>query len=120
MRRRTNPITFSNARDLRHSQTDAEVKLWSVIRNHGLDNTHFRRKHAIGGYIVDFCSPRKKLIIELDGEPHLGQQDYDAECTAILESKGYQVLRFWNSEVVNYIDGVLFTILDSLNAKHKQ
>ena len=66
--------------------------------------------HAIGNYIVDFCAPRKKLIIELDGSQHLEQEEYDQERTKDLESRGYRVLRFWNNDVMNNIDDVLKTI----------
>jgi very-short-patch-repair endonuclease len=71
---------------------------------------NFRRQHAIGSYVVDFCSPKHKLIIELDGSQHLDQGDYDTERTAFLKSRGYRVLRFWNYDVVNGIDGVLHVI----------
>lgn len=76
---------------------------------------HFRKQHAIGNYIVDFCAPRRKLIIELDGSQHLEQQSYDIERTEFLKSKGYQVLRFWNNDVMNNIDSVLNVIWDTLN-----
>jgi very-short-patch-repair endonuclease len=64
---------------------------------------------------VDFCAPRKKLIIELDGSQHLEQEEYDAERTAFLESKGFRVLRFWNQDVMNNMDRVLKVIWSALN-----
>ena len=79
-----------------------------------MGDVHFRNQHAIGNYIVDFCAPRKKLIIELDGSQHLEQQEYDDERTAYLKSKGYKVLRFWNNDVLNNTDSVLTVILDTL------
>jgi very-short-patch-repair endonuclease len=79
------------------------------------DGIHFRRQHAIGLYITDFCSPKAKLIIELDGSQHLEQEEYDTERTALLESKGYRVLRFWNSDVMNNIEGVVGVILEELS-----
>lgn len=63
---RGNPNTKRNAIELRKEPTPAESKLWSRIRNDQLGVT-FRRQHAIGNYIADFCSPKAKLIIELDG-----------------------------------------------------
>jgi len=78
------------------------------------DGVRFRRQHAIGNYIVDFCAPRKKLIIELDGSQHLEQQEYDQERTRYLESHGYQVIRFWNNEVMKDVEGVLLAILQKL------
>jgi very-short-patch-repair endonuclease len=112
--RRTSPRIFSNARELRHNLTKAEARLWQVLRMHQSGNVHFRRQHAIGPYIVDFCAPRQKLIIEVDGGQHLEEQDYDAQRTEFLESKGYRVLRFWNNEVVKDRNAVLQVILDVL------
>jgi len=74
----------------------------------------FRNQHAIGNYIVDFCSPRRKLIIELDGSQHLEQEEYDEERSAFLKSKGYKVLCFWNNDVLSNIDSVLTVIWDTL------
>jgi len=102
------------AGELRHNQTEAEAKLWSRLRAHRMVGVQFRRQHAIDNYIVDFCSPRRKLIIELDGSQHLDQVDYDVERTKHLESKGYRVLRFWNHDVMNNIDAVLNTIWNEL------
>jgi len=107
--------TRANARQLRRDQTLAETKLWLALRSHQLENIHFRRQHPIGNYIVDFCAPQAKLIIELDGGQHLEQQEYDAERTEFLESKGYRVLRFWNRDVLNNLDGVMIMILDAVN-----
>jgi adenine-specific DNA-methyltransferase len=74
----------------------------------------FRRQHPIGIYIVDFCAPREKIIIELDGDQHGKQKEYDELRTAFLREKGYRVLRFWNGEVMRNINGVLETILNCL------
>ena len=107
--------THANARQLRRDQTLAETKLWLALRSHQLKNIHFRRQHPIGNYIVDFCAPQAKLIIELDGSQHLEQQEYDTERTEFLQSKGYRVLRFWNSDVMENLDGLMIMILDALN-----
>ena len=61
------------------------------------------------------CAPRKKLIIELDGNQHLEQQEYDSERTKFFESKGYRVLRFWNNDVINRLEDVLKVISNTLN-----
>ncbi len=113
---RTAPKIFARARDLRHNQTEAESILWQALRSHRLNSAHVRRQHAIGPYIVDFCAPRQKLIIELDGGQHLDQAEYDAERTAYLESKGYRVLRFWNDEVIQNRDAVILVILEALGS----
>jgi len=89
--------------------------LWSRIRNDLLGVT-FRRQHAVGNYIPDFCSPKAKLIVELDGSQHFDQAEYDEERTKYLEAKGYQVLRFWNNQVLNDIEDVIKTIVFALAA----
>lgn len=80
-----------------------------------MSGVHFRRQHAIGHYIVDFCSPARKLVIEVDGGQHLEHKDYDARRTAFLESRGYKVLRFWDHEVLMELDVVLQVIFDATN-----
>ena len=103
------------ASELRKNQTEAEAKLWSRLRAHRMNGVQFRRQYAIGNYIVDFCSPRRKLIIEVDGSQHLEQNEYDSERTRFLESKGYRVLRFWNDAVLKDIDTVMNVIWDEAN-----
>jgi len=115
MHKRTMPKIFKRAKELRRELTPVEIKLWARLRAHRMQDIHFRKQHAIGNYIVDFCTPRRKLIIELDGSQHLEQEEYDLERTAFLESKGYKVIRFWNNEVTNNMDSVLSVIWDVLN-----
>ena len=107
MHKRTTPKIFGRAKGLHRDMTPAESKLWAYLRAHRMKDVHFRNQHAIGNYIVDFCAPRRKLIIELDGSQHLEQEEYDAERTIFLEAKGYRILRFWNNQVMNDIEGVL-------------
>jgi very-short-patch-repair endonuclease len=111
---RSNPHTRHYAIELRKETTLAERKLWSRIRNDQL-GVSFRRQHAIGNYIADFCCPGRELIIELDGSQHLEQKEYDEERTIFLEMQGYRVLRFWNHEVMNDIENVLKVIWNTLN-----
>jgi very-short-patch-repair endonuclease len=101
---RSNPRTKHQAINLRKTSTPAESKLWSRIRNDQL-GINFRRQHAVGKYISDFCSPQAKLVIELDGSQHMEQDasQYDAERTRYLESRGYRMIRFWNNQVMNDI-----------------
>jgi very-short-patch-repair endonuclease len=120
MHKRTTPKTFGYAKSLHRNMTLAERKLWERLRAHRMGNVHFRNQHAIGYYIVDFCAPRIKLIIELDGNQHLEQQDYDAQRTKYLESRGYQVLRFWNHDVMNDIEGVLQVIHKTCEEKFER
>jgi very-short-patch-repair endonuclease len=112
----TTPKMMHLAGKLRQNQTEAEAKLWSRLRAHRMAGVQFRRQHAIGNYIADFCSPRRKLIIEVDGSQHLNQSEYDSERTRYLEAQGYRVIRFWNNDVMNNIELVLSAILSELDA----
>lgn len=112
--KRSTPKTLHRAGELRKDTTPAEKKLWAYLRAMREDGVHFRRQHAIGRYITDFCAPREKLIIELDGSQHLEQTEYDRERTACLESRGYKVIRFWNNDVVNNIESVIIAINHAL------
>jgi very-short-patch-repair endonuclease len=107
---RANNKTKHKAILLRHEPTPAEVKLWRYLRTDRLDGFSFRRQHAIGPFITDFCCIKAKLVIELDGGQHLEQEEYDQQRTAFLESQGYRVLRFWNNDVMNNIEAVIISI----------
>jgi very-short-patch-repair endonuclease len=107
---RSYPKTKQQAIKLRKDLTPAERKLWSKIRDDQLGVT-FRRQHAVGKYIPDFCAPKKKLIIELDGSQHIEQEQYDEARTKYLEDQGYKVIRFWNNQVMNDIEDVIRAIM---------
>jgi very-short-patch-repair endonuclease len=96
------------ARNLRKNQTPQEKKLWDLLRNHKFYGYEFRRQYPIGDYIVDFICREKKIIVELDGGQHneLENIERDKKRTDFLESIGYKVLRFWNNDVDNNIEGV--------------
>jgi len=104
------------ARELRKNQTDAEKAIWRLVRAKQITGLKFRRQHPIQPYIVDFVCPEKMLIIELDGGQHADNEAvvYDEKRTKFLESKGYTVIRFWNNEVLNNIEGVYEVILRNL------
>jgi very-short-patch-repair endonuclease len=112
--KRSTPKILHLAGELRKQTTPAEQKLWAYLRLMREDGVRFRRQHAIGTYITDFCAPRKKIIIELDGSQHLEQEEYDEERTRYLEAQGYKVIRFWNNQVMNDIDGVIKEIVLAL------
>jgi very-short-patch-repair endonuclease len=107
----------NSARRLRRNQTDAERMLWFRLRDRRLEGWKFRRQAPVDRFIVDFICADAKVIIELDGGQHSVQTQKDAERTAILESMGYLVLRFWNNDVLAKIEGVLETILHTLNRR---
>ena len=112
--KRSTPKIMHRAGENRKEPSPAEVKLWAYLRYLRKDGVHFRRQHAIGPYITDFCAPRSKLIIEVDGSQHLDQEEYDAGRTEFLVSRCFHVLRFWNSDVMNKISDVMGVILDEL------
>ncbi|HYB70155.1 MAG TPA: endonuclease domain-containing protein [Candidatus Bathyarchaeia archaeon] len=95
------------ARDLRSRLTDAERRLWAHLRNRRLLGVKFCRQDPVGPYIADFCAREIKLIVELDGGQHAGQVEYDARRTRYLEAKGYQVIRFWDNDVLRDTNAVL-------------
>ena len=97
------------ARRLRQNATDVERRLWYALRER-LIGWKFRRQHPIGGRIADFACPRAKLVIELDGSQHASRELADHRRTAELIRHGYRVLRFWNNDVLDNLDGVLEAI----------
>ena len=113
--KRTTPEKMHRAAELRKTPTPAEAKLWAYLRRNQLNGVSFRRQHAIGPYITDFCSPHSKLVIELDGSQHLDQEEFDISRTRYLNDKGYKVLRFWNNDVANDLNGVIKAILNELD-----
>ena len=98
----------NTARYLRKNTTPQEIKFWNFVRNSQFENTKFKRQYPIGKYIVDFVAIQKMLIIELDGGGHNTpeQQKYDKERTEYLTSRGFKILRFWNNDIDNNIEGV--------------
>jgi len=94
-------MTVQRARQLRSTTTDAERLLWWFLRSFKYQGVHFRRQAPFERYTVDFVCHRAKLIIELDGSQH-GEElirQHDEKRTAFLESRGYRVMRFWNTDL---------------------
>jgi very-short-patch-repair endonuclease len=87
--------------------TDAELRIWLGVRGEQLDGHRFRRQVPIGPYIVDFVCLKAKLVIEIDGGQHQVNAEGDAARSAWLESRGYRVLRFWNTDVLREGESVL-------------
>lgn len=103
------------ARVLRRSQTDAEAKLWGYLRGRRLDGLKFRRQVPIAGYIADFACMEAKLIVDLDGSQHADREEADDTRTKALRLVGYDMIRFWNVDVLKNMDGVLSTILEHVH-----
>jgi len=101
------------ARKLRREGTDAERLLWRALRESAFP-WKFRRQHPIGRRIADFACPARKLVIELDGGQHAAEWTQDMARSAELAGYGYRVIRFWNSEVIENLDGVLRRLLGEL------
>ncbi len=98
---------LDNAKALRKAQTEAEQRLWYHLRAHRFMGRKFKRQKPIGRYVVDFVCLEEKLIIELDGGQHAENLEYDHVRDSWLRSEGYTVLRFWNNEMMNEMEGVL-------------
>jgi 2-isopropylmalate synthase len=99
----------SRARGMRRAPTDAELRLWRLLRDRRFDGLKFRRQVPVGPYIVDFLSVSARLIVEADSSQH-AESDRDKTRDAYLKSRGWKVLRFWNNEVLQNREGVLDTI----------
>ncbi|WP_441244325.1 endonuclease domain-containing protein [Tardiphaga sp. 768_D3_N2_1] len=108
----------ARAKQLRTTQTSAEAKLWQALRARQLARWKFRRQHVINGFIVDFVTLDGRLVIEVDGVTHATAREaaYDARRTWVLESAGFLVLRFSNTDVYEDLEGVLKVIATTLPA----
>jgi len=109
---------LARSRALRRDSTDAVKRLWSILRNRNLGGWKFRRQVTIDSFIVDFCSTAARLIVELDGEQHAdARKRYDDMRTRQLRVLGFTVLRFWNSELSQDLEGVTQEISRVLGAE---
>ncbi len=104
------------ARKLRKNQTPQEQILWNILRNRQVLGYKFRRQYPIGNYVVDFVCKENKLIIEIDGGQHNTPEGIlsDENRTKYLQSVGYKILRFWNNEIDNNIEGVYQKIIEHI------
>ena len=92
---------FTQARELRRDATSTERYAWSLLRNRGVLGLKFRRQHVLHGFVVDCYCAAERLVLELEGAPHVGSERraYDTARTAILEAAGYRVIRIANRDV---------------------
>jgi very-short-patch-repair endonuclease len=105
------------ARAMRAAPTEAERKLWWHLRHRlPIEGSHFRRQVRIGRYIADFACHAKRIVVEVDGSQHGPRSAADEERTKVLEAHGYQVLRYWNNDVLTNISEVLEDILSKINS----
>ena len=110
------PFAQLKSKELRQNSTEAEKKLWNILRNNQINNLHFKRQKPIGNYIVDFVCLKEKIIIELDGGQHNEPKNiaHDKERTNYLISLGYKIIRIWNNEIFENFEGVKEYLYNSL------
>lgn len=101
-------------KSLRNNATSAEAFLWNHLKGSKLDGRKFRRQHSIEHYIVDFYCPSERLIVELDGQVHMNNtvDEYDRKREKDLEDLGFNVIRFENRMVFDFLPSVLKDIKD--------
>ena len=111
----TDPIILDRARRMRREMTEAELKLWRILRNRSLVGVKFRRQVPIGNYIADFCCLDLNLVVEVDGGQHAEHEVADASRSRFLSQEGFRVLRFWNDQVLNGSEFVVTEILAAIS-----
>jgi very-short-patch-repair endonuclease len=101
------PRLVAFAKQMRREMTVAEKRLWQKLRAKRFLDTKFRAQNVVGPYIADFYARDVMLVIEVDGDSHAWQHDYDEVRTRYLEGQGYSVIRVWNDDVMRNMDAVL-------------
>ncbi len=97
----------ARSRELRLNATEAERKLWTQLSARKIAGVRFNRQFPVGPFICDFVSRTAKLVIEVDGGQHAVDVEKDKARTAYLEAQGFRVIRFWNNDVLDRIEGVV-------------
>jgi len=115
MKGQTNHSIIGNQfqRKLRNTMTDAEIRLWQRLRGRQIAGCKFRRQHPFLDYVLDFVCLEKRLIVELDGGQHL-ESERDRVRDGRLKEAGFEVLRFWNNQVLQEMDAVVEVIFAAL------
>ena len=108
-------MLLARAKAMRANPTDAERRLWSILRSKPLAGYKFKRQVVIDWYIADFVNFARRLIVEADGSQH-AESDYDARRDAHLKQQGFNLLRFWNNEILNNSVGVGEAVWHALQA----
>ena len=107
-----------HASQLRRDRTEAEERFWQAVRNRQIEGCKFRFQHSVLPYVADFACLEAMLIVELDGGQH--DEKRDARRTASLEAEGFEVLRFWNNDVLGNLGGVIDVVREALIRRTKQ
>jgi len=110
------PARKTERRRLRKNATDAEVKLWSILRDRRMAGFKFFRQYGVGPYVLDFYCPERRLAVEVDGGQHAEAHglQHDAGRDGYLSKQGIRVIRLWNNEVLQNADGVTHRIKEEL------
>jgi len=108
-------VSTAIACTLRRRSTEGEKRVWQALRAHRA-GAKFRRQQSIEGYVVDFVSFEHRLVIEIDGGQHSDADEYEQRRTRCLEANGFRILRFWNNEVMETLEGVYATIVAALRS----
>ncbi|MCA9772008.1 MAG: endonuclease domain-containing protein [Myxococcales bacterium] len=116
MRRR---MSYVLAKELRRNETDAEKLLRRFLRNRHVGDAKFRRQQPIGPYVADFACMSLRLVVELDGGHHAEREEEDARRSAYLASRGIDVMRIWNPEVLRNAEGVVEAITERVEERKK-
>jgi very-short-patch-repair endonuclease len=111
--READKIRTGLSRRLRRDSTNAELRLWNRLRSRSIDGHKLTRQQPIGRYIVDFVCRERRLIVEVDGGQH-AENSTDHSRDQWLRDHNYRVLRFWNNDIMNNMDGVLEIIAAAL------
>ncbi|MDZ7660300.1 endonuclease domain-containing protein [Fodinibius sp.] len=109
-----NPNLKDRARELRKNSTPSEIELWKSLRAGNMRGYTFNRQKPLDQFIVDFYCRKLKLVIEIDGDSHDDKRSYDLRRQKRLESLGLHVIRFYDHEVMNHLDGVLTKIEETM------
>jgi very-short-patch-repair endonuclease len=109
------------SRELRKNMTLAEKRIWyEVLKNKSFKGLRFLKQHPINNFIVDFYCAKLKLVLEIDGDSHAEQEEYDVERTSVLEGYGLKVIRFNNSDILHNLHGVYETLLQEIIKRKKE
>ncbi len=109
------PNRKETRKKLRKDSTPQEILVWARLRNNNI-GFKFKRQYSVGGYIIDFYCPSKRLGVEIDGSQHLENKEYDAIRTKLFNDLKIKIVRFWNNEVNKNIDSVIQKIITELNS----
>ena len=112
------PWTRANVKRMRREPTEVERRLWWKLRELNRCGAGFRRQAAIGPYVADFAWLSARIVVELDGGQHAEEQAaHDRVRDAWLRERGFRVLRFWNSDLIESLDGVVEAIFHEIRAE---